>query len=241
MAIADRESYVLSGRFKTERRKKRLVIEGRDKQLVHLYKELRAVKKAQRELGFAELKPPVQKGWKRFFVLRPDVERSSDAEFFRQLLEKINTVTYSHRKDFKHKRRRHGKKVDVDRIQLLREFYSYEWPKLKLTEREMSYFRKDWEFVGNSTSVRLKYVFTEPWRYVLRVRPNMITHVRIIDPQLMSREKELDNYFERNRLYPRLFKLSEGWYKYYWEYKSRPGNRHILKRELYDELRNNLD
>lgn len=237
MATAEWESYVLSGRFKTKRQRKRLLKEDSDKQLMALYAERWEVRKKQHNLGYAELIPPVQKGWKRFFVLRPDVERCKDAAFFRNLLEKINTVTYSHRKDFKYKRRRGGKRVDVDRIQLLREFYAYEWRKLKLTEREMSYFRITWEFAGNSTSIHMKYVFAEPWRYMLRVRPNMITHVKIIDPQLMSREKELDNYFKKHHLYPRAHKLKRGWYL--WEYRPYPNNRQVLKRELYDELRYN--
>jgi len=237
MAIAEWESYVLSGRFKTKRQRKRLRIEGRDKQLVHLYNELLEVKKQQRNLGLAELHPPVQKGWKRYFVLREDVERSKDAEFFRTMLERINTVTYSHRKDFKYKRRRGGKRVDVDRLQFLRGFYGYEWTKLKLNEREMSYFRLTWEFVGNSTSTRLKYVFTEPWRFVLRVRPNMITHVKIIDPELMRRERELDNYLERNNLYPRISKQLHGWHKYRWHYGGKPLDRHVLKYEFMDLMK----
>lgn len=243
MAIAEEDTYVLSGRFKTKRQKKRLRIEGRDKQLVYVYSELLEVKKQQRNPGLAELHPPEQKGWARFFILRPDVERCNDSEFFRSILEKMNTVTYSHRKDFKYKHRRGGKRVDVDRIQLLRGFYNYEWLKLKLNEKEMSYFRMTWEFAGNSTQIRLKYVFTEPWRFVLRVRPNMITHVKIIDPELMRRERELDNYFEGNNLYPRISKQLHGWRKYRctgWTY---PQSRHVLKYEFNDLIKsiNNED
>lgn len=216
MATAEWETYVLSGRFKTARRKKRLQKEGRDKQLAQLYRELKRITKEQYNLGYADLVPPVQKGWKRFFVLRPDVMKSKDGEFFLGILEKINTVTYSHRRDFKVKRRRRGKKVYVDKIQQLREFYDYELHRMKLTEKEMSFFRRDWEFIGHSTRIRYKYVFTEPWRFVLKTEPNMITKVKIIDPLLKSREDEIDKYLDRNHLYPRLFRQMTGSYENGW-------------------------
>jgi len=38
-----------------------------------------------------DLRPPYQRGWNRFFVLREDMKQDSKAKFFIQLLEKINT------------------------------------------------------------------------------------------------------------------------------------------------------
>ncbi|HTF02777.1 MAG TPA: hypothetical protein VK826_02095 [Bacteroidia bacterium] len=223
------------GRFKTARRKKRLQKEGRDKQLVQLYRELEDISEQQRNLGYAELVPPVQRGWKRFFVLRPDVMKSKESEFFLGILEKINTVRYSHRKDFKVKRRRKGKKVQVDRIQLLRTIYDFELQ--KMTEKEKGFFKQEWEFIGHSTRILYKYVFTEAWRFVLKTEPNMITKVKIIDPVLKSRQDEIDMYLDRNGLYPRLFRQMTGSYKDGWAKSHPQKNRSALKRELNNELK----
>jgi hypothetical protein len=239
MATAEWESYVLSGRFKTKRRRKRLAIKGRDKQLIHLYKELKDVVRQQRNLGYRDLDPPVQRGWKRSFVLRPDVAASPHAAFFTALLEKANTTTFSHRKDFKIKRRRHGKKVYVDKPQRLRSFYNYEFVKLKLMNKEKPYFKEDWEYNLWNGELQRVYLFTEPWRFVLKVQPNMITKVPIIDPQLRSREKELDNYFERNKLYPRLFKLTRGKHPWRWDsFTEKAKYAALLEIDPFDELNN---
>lgn len=237
MATAEWEIYALTGRFKSGRRRKRLAKEGQDKKLIRQFKESKRLRKQQWDLGYMDLIPPVQKGWKRYFILRPDVMLSKDKDLFLGLLEKINTTTYSHRKDFKHKRRRHGKKVDVDRIQNLQEFFTWQFEKLKLTEREKMYFKIEMKVTDRGHLIPV-FVFTEPWRYVLCVRPNLITKVKIIDPELKSREQQIDNYFERNKLYPRLFKLVDGTYGNHlrWEKGDRAKYKAILKRNPLNEI-----
>lgn len=73
------------------RQKKRMQYEDFDKQLISLDKKRDDLQELKRNLGWEPLIPPVQKGWKRFFVLRDDVERSKHAEFFQNILKKINT------------------------------------------------------------------------------------------------------------------------------------------------------
>jgi len=41
------------------------------------------------------------------------------------------------------------------------------------------------------------YAFTESWRFVLVVRPWMVTEMYPVDSELESRVKQIDNYFER--------------------------------------------
>lgn len=82
-------------RLKSLRRKVRLKHLEFDKKLIKLYHEERAISRQIWNLGYEELKPPVQRGWKRYFVLREDTIRSKDAKFFQSILDKINTVQYS--------------------------------------------------------------------------------------------------------------------------------------------------
>ena len=66
---------ILSYRLRTARQKKRMQYEDFDKQLIQLHEEESALRSQKRNLGWEPLIPPVQKGWKRFFVLRDDVAR----------------------------------------------------------------------------------------------------------------------------------------------------------------------
>ncbi|MCR6640414.1 MAG: hypothetical protein NVV82_15800 [Sporocytophaga sp.] len=122
------------------KKEKTIAERGIRKKLIALYKERINLIVQIRNLGYAPLNPPVQKGYKRIFVLRDDVRRSPRALFYIDLLKKINTVQYSDSKKFLVKRRKHGKKIYVNREQKLRAFYEYEWKKAKLTESERFYF-----------------------------------------------------------------------------------------------------
>ncbi len=79
-----------------------------DKQLLKLHREEDTLWKQRANLGWEPLTPPVQKGWKRFFVLREDVARSKQADFYERILKKINTYAQSYRKDFKGKKEGEG-------------------------------------------------------------------------------------------------------------------------------------
>lgn len=240
MAIAEWESYVLTCRIKTKRNKKRIVREAQDKKLIHLNKELKRVQREQRNLGYADLIPPVQRGWKREFTLRPDLLRSKDADFFISLLGKINTTQYSHRKDFKVKRKRRGKKVQVERLQILREFYQYELPRMKLTEKEQTFFKIEWR-VSDRGHLYPKTVFSEPWRFILKIKPNMITQIKIIDPELKSLEKQIENYLDRNALTPRMCKLVRGSYGGNWWKGTKPQYRFRSNKLSVSEIENELN
>ena len=69
-------------RLKSARQKRRLVKKDRDKQLIQLDKHQNLLWKQKRELPMIPLEHPYQKGWKRFFVLRKDVQQSAKAVFY---------------------------------------------------------------------------------------------------------------------------------------------------------------
>jgi hypothetical protein len=91
---------ILCYRLRTVRQKKRMQYEDFDKQLIALEKETKPIIYKRYKPEYEPLLPPVQKGWKRFFVLRDDVARSNDAQFFENILKKINTKTIYWKKDF---------------------------------------------------------------------------------------------------------------------------------------------
>ncbi len=194
-------------RIRSKRTRKRAAIKDQDKRLIGLYKEEKALSKQKRELPMIDLKPPVQKGYKRYFVVREDVRRSRDGVFYENLLQKINTWQQSNTKDFKKKVKRFGKKIYEVRKQTVEEIWPHQLPKKKFTEREFACFdlKTKLEKQGKSIVAKQYYEFREPWRYVLRVRPNIIDKIKAIDTELEQKIAELhsvvyDNHKNKGRL-----------------------------------------
>lgn len=213
------EEYALCSRFKNKRTKKRLVKEDFEKQLIQLRKLEVALWRKRQELPLIPLAVPYQKGWQRNFVLREDIERSNESSFYKVLLEKINTLQFSSEKSFKRKKKRKRKHVYVEKLQTVKEFSESEWrsSKLTLTEKEKIHFYKIERWCSNCKRFQVYYVFNEPWRYVLRVKPNMITHTKMVDAVLESEIKILDNYITNLNLRYKINKLVDG-SSYRWSY-----------------------
>jgi hypothetical protein len=216
---------ILCYNLRTARQKKRMQYKDFDKRLIGLHKEEKALYEQKRNLGWEPLHPPVQKGWKRFFVLRDDVAKSRHAVFFEDILKNINTCTWSHRKDFKVKKRRFGKKSYVVKPQYLLKLNSRKFEELNFSDREKQFFHEVWEYDWSKVLVK-KFVFTELWRYRLIVKPNMIDRIRKIDAELETRLDEIDEYLEKNNYRGKQIKLvhGRGW-------RSRSG----LEHEKYNE------
>jgi len=199
-------------RIKSARRKRRLVKTDRDKQLIQLSKQRDELSLQRRLIPLVPLEQPYQRGWKRFFVLREDIKRSPKASFYEALLPKINTTEYHHEKSFKRKKRRKKRYGFEVRKQLLREFDLYWWnsPRTNLSDREKTCFTRAETYSIKTRRAEVKYVFTEPWRYVLKVVPNMITHRKPLDADMEKEIAWIDNHFERYDLWPRINRLTRG-------------------------------
>lgn len=205
----------------------------------------------RRALPLVPLATPYQKGWERNFVLREDIARSKEALFNKTLLEKINTVQYSSEKSFKKKKKRRRKHVYVEKLQTVKEFSESEWrsSKLALTEKEKIHFYKRERWYSNCKSYKIHYIFNEPWRYVLRVRPNMITHTKMVDAVLESEIDRIRNYITNHFLRNLMIKITHGrvnnwrWSNTKLKYQNPLDNKqiHTVMDEYYKEIeyRNN--
>lgn len=204
-------------RIRTKRRRKRASIEAKDKKLIGLYKQDKELRKQKKELPMIDLVPPIQKGYKRFFVVREDVKRSKIRSFYENLLQKINTFQYNETKIFKQKTKKFGRKIYVEREQSLKVFYPNDFAKLKLNERQIECFelRLLQEIRGRTIYSKEVYVFKEPWRFVLRIRPNMIEKVKLFDAELEQKIAEVDAVIYNNyKNHGRLKKLRD-WGRYH--------------------------
>lgn len=172
-----------------------------------MHRELDAMYERERNLGYEALVPPIQRGWKRSFVLREEFERSRDAAFYIELLKKINNVAYSDHRDFKKKKKRRRKKVYVVRSQHLNELYEWDYHR-KLTEREKMHFSVITVPTKHPHITIKKYVFHDTWLFRLKTEPNMITQVRVVDTLLRQEIDNLRNILFAYKLYGRWWKLT---------------------------------
>jgi len=221
----------------SRRWKIRRIRAAHDKMLRGLDQEHTRVCRQIWNLGYEELNPPVQRGYKRLFVLTEATQYCGRAEFYQGILDKINSVWYSPDKQFKQKKRKIRKwRYQYTKEQQLKQPEDYEFYREgKFTEEERAYFYpvEYYHFPGKCW--RTKYIFIEPWRFELRVRPHIITEVKRKDPELEQYRDELGDFLDRKENYRRLVKIRGGngyaWKKVYNERQDR-------ERYAYNSLKN---
>ena len=228
--------HCMSFRLQTVRRKKRMQHEDFEKKLLRLHKERNQLYKQQREFGWIKLQPPIMRGWKRFFVLREDAAKSKHGFFFEGILQKINKVEYSSRKDFKIKKRKAGKKIYIVKEQELLHPDEFWFRKLNFTEREAQFFEVRYVKEKWRKDLVKRYVFTEPWRFVLRIRPNIITKVKVKDVEIEKRIAEIDYFINRNGFTGKLNRLLTGNFKWRWDEKEKIKETSPLKNKPLQQI-----
>jgi hypothetical protein len=232
--------------IKSARRKKRLVKLDFDKRLIKLSKTREQLWQQKQNLPMVPLEHPYQRGWKRLFVLLDEIKRGPRADFYDAILKKINTVQYHHDCSFKTKKRRKSRYGYKTQKHELREIDQHCWDtnRFKLSEGERTCFTRVESFNTAYHRVEIKYVFTEPWRFVLKVMPHIVTEVKLHDNVLQQQIAAVDNHIEKHFYEPRIHRLTSGRYyrwkdqfaeqlKYINKFKNTPRYAH---KEAYLEL-----
>lgn len=232
---------ILCYRLRTARQKKRMRYEDFDKYLIRLYKEEKALYSQRANLGWEPLDQPFQRGWKRSFVLREDVAKSRNADFFEQILRKINTTDWSYRKDFIVRNRKMGRKKYKVKEQKLLEPGEYHFKKIGFSDIQKQLFHEV-EVIDHKRKSTKKYVFNEPWRFVLCVRPHIVDRIKKTDVELERRLYEINNFLKRNCYRRRQTKLLDGSeYKFSWKYFIKHKEEYWRKDKLFLKLLNELE
>jgi hypothetical protein len=202
---------------KSARRKKRLVKKDFDKQLLKLDKLQDSLWEKRRKLPMVPLANPYQKGWKRFFVLRDDIQRGPKAEFYQTLLNKINTCYYHHDRSFKQRKRKRKRYAYLEKPQELRAINSYDWfhNELGFTEAEKALFIPRQVWSGYTNRLMTEYVFIEPWRFVLTIKPHIIHEKKQHDEILEKEINEIESHIRYNHLWPRIDKIKNVNHRYW--------------------------
>jgi len=182
-----------------------------------------------RNLGYIQLEQPIPAGYKRLFMLTEETKRLNNCDFYQNILKKINTIRYSPTKQFatertsKRWRRRKRKKKE----QSLQELKDWKHVLDKFTEEELNLFYQIKYFCTSpNCKGHIKYVFSEPWRFVLRIRPHFITEVKRKDSILEQREAELSDFLNQYKNQALLNKTiwcrKNSWKKFQKEYCIKP-------------------
>lgn len=224
-------------RIMDARRKKRRIKTGRAKEMIALGRQETYWGRRCRNTEYIPLKEPVQRGWRRSFYLSEETARGKHAAFFEGILAVVNKIEYSNDKRFTKKKRKAGRKIRVPQPQFLKEISDWYWRKAPLSEAQRQLFV---EVCRRSRKGErsVSYAFSEPWRFVLRVRPNMLTHTKQIDTVAEQRNQEIKNRIERNMLRPAMNKARSKDTNYRW--KDEPNSRwkrtvHQYLDDLYTE------
>jgi len=205
-------------KLKMARQKKRLQKKDFDKQVIQIIKKREQYWQQRCDLPWIPLAVPYQRGWKRHFVLRADIKRSTLADFYEGLLKQINTVQHSADRSFKTRKRRRRRRAKEEQKQLLHEFPEWQWDNeryQRLSPIEKTHFHRYEKWDNNRKNVQLFYRFNEPWRYVLKIVPHLVTHVKMVDEELEGQIQLLDNYIRNHHLEPKIAKLKGGAYLYW--------------------------
>ena len=192
---------------KMRHRAKRDFIEARDKKLLRLRKRQNEIYRIERGLPLIALDKPIQKGFKKDFVLRDDVARRRDSNDLQRILGAINHTVYCKNQDFKVKKWHSNQMEDIPHK--LAHIPANKWDKLGWPEHFKKWFvYEERPYVGKySTFIVKGYWFKYPYMFTERILPNFVTHVKQIDTNLEKEKKEIQQYFEQHNGWQRLHHL----------------------------------
>ena len=179
-----------------KRWKLRRILTAQEKDLRSLVREYERISEEIRNLGYEQLQTPIPAGYKRLFVLTEETKHLKNSDFYQGILDKINTVRYSSTKQFNKKKtskrwRRRKRKRNEQKLQ------EPEYTKQTLerfSAEELNFFYEIKYFCSDCKKEHIKYVFSEPWRFTLRIYQHFITEKKRIDTVLEQRKSELYDY-----------------------------------------------
>jgi hypothetical protein len=202
-----------------------------DKHLLRLDRELSDLyRRRHRRFPLAE---PIQRGWRRRHVLSPSGERRDDKDVLLTLLMIIGTVKIRRTPEFRKRRGRGTRRSYIEIEQPLRELTVGEWKKRNLPEEWKPYFRQEKRCHFRVWNDAL--VFADASAFELKVEPNWITEVTILDPAVEKRIAEINAWLRRHDGLHRIDWL-HGFSRSHWRWCD-PRRQDVLDRIAQRELR----
>ncbi len=204
-----------------------------DKQLLRLAREMNDL--WRRRWIRVTLDEPIQRGWRRFYVLTAKAERRPDQDILSALLKIIGSVRYKNSPDFRKKRGRGKRRRFVEVDQPLLELTVGEWDPRCLPEEWRRYFIQVRRCCFRVWQDLL--VFANPSVFELKVEPYWVTELTVSDPAVEQRMAEIKAWlWHRNAKY-RLDRLNDDSNRWSWEDSPREALlEKIARREMREAM-----
>jgi hypothetical protein len=172
-----------------------------DRQVIAAVREHDAL--CRRRYTIIKLDEPIQRGWRRFYVLSERAAARRDHPILEAILAIIGPVVVHHDRDFRRRRGRRKKLVEIE--QPLRPIPVHEWQRKNYPDEWYRYFRYELVLEWNR-HWQPYWIFTQPSLYELKVERNWLWYFREVDPVIETRLSELDRWLDAH----------EGWQRYGW-------------------------
>jgi len=222
-----------------KRRQKSMNRKDTDKKILAMEAKRGQLIKAKNGMRLVELPEPIRTGYKKFFVIRPDIAAGDDVDLYKQILPYVQNTIYSNNREFLVKDYKTKKMLPKPHKPANIEHKV--WNTLvdaKFNSRQSGMFERVWKQTGlkNPKIGKFEYLFTKDWAFAEKIEPHYKTHTLLLDPDLESELQQINNRIDRNNLWPKINKLL-GCKSNKWDYETRI-NRIINK--YYADIAENI-
>ena len=186
-----------------------------EKHLRSLHRELARLEQRRRHPPVHELIPPIQRGWKRSYVMTPATRLRPDALLLAAILDCLNTVQYFWRSNFQPTRRQRSRRRGSASVeQELMAIHWSAWERGPVPPGWRKYFRREflplkflceWPRLGRRQSPWSNrrdnqhdwgYAFRHPSWFELKVEKHWLTHYTEIEPGVAGRIAEIERWMD---------------------------------------------
>jgi hypothetical protein len=183
-----------------------------DRQIRAAVRESKALFKKRYRI--VKLDEPIQRGWRRYYALTECASRRRDSAILEAIVRVIGPVIVHHRRDFRKKRRRSRKFVEIE--QPLRPIPTWEWERKNYPAEWLTYFR--YELLLRNRHWQPYWVFRQSSIYELKIARNWVWEGVEIDPLIEARLSELNRWLDARRGWERYGWLKGKQQSYRWEH-----------------------
>ena len=197
-----------------------------EKHLRAMHRELALLEKRRRHRPVHELTPPIQRGWKRSYVMTPAARLRPDAVLLAAILDCLNTVQYFWRSNFQSTRRQRSRRRGSASVeQEMMAIHWSAWERGPIPPGWRKYFRREflplkylceWPHQGQRRSPWFNrrdnqhnwgYAFRHPWWFELKVEKHWLTHYAEVEPEVARRIAEIERWMDFHSGHARFHRL----------------------------------
>lgn len=172
-----------------------------DRQIRAAVREYKSLEKERFKI--IKLDQPIQKGWRRSYVLAEHATTRRDRPILERILKEIGTVVVHHGRDFKRRLRRSKKVVEIE--QPLLAISQQQWEREAYPSEWRTYFHQELRH-RKGRDWQLYWVFKQPSLFTLKVARNWLWYFREVDPVIETRLSELNRWLGAR----------QAWTRYWW-------------------------